>query len=404
MMRKPSENGRGGKRAPSERRDKSSGKPGRTSGKPSSSGFKSPGDREGFGDKKKGFGFEKKSGPGKEKRFSSDRSSGRSAGNKRFHKEENTERRSAKPFERKDQDEPKKSFSSKKYSDKKEGYSKPSFGGKTLKVPRKSAPEQEGSFMERRPKREKQVRAPQVSKHQDGTIRLNRFLSNAGLASRREADVMIEAGLVKINGKIITELGTRVNPEVDEIQYGGERIRGEKKVYILVNKPKNIITTTDDPEGRNTVMELIRDFSGKERVFPVGRLDRNTTGVLLLTNDGELSNKLTHPRYGVKKVYIVTIDKPLKPADRHRLLEGVDLEDGMVQADAVEFKNEKDKTEVFFEIHSGKNRIVRRMFESIGYEVLKLDRTLFGGLSKTGLRRGQWRILDETEVSKLKKL
>ena len=236
----------------------------------------------------------------------------------------------------------------------------------------------------------------------DVSIRLNRFLSNAGIASRREADVMITAGLVKVNGKIITELGTKVNPQKDEISYGDARVKVEKKVYVLINKPKNVITTTDDPEGRNTIMELVKDAT-KERIFPVGRLDRNTTGVLLLTNDGDLSNKLTHPKFGIKKVYIAQLDQNFKLADKQKLLEGVELEDGPIHADALEFKSTDDKKTLFVEIHSGRNRIVHRMFESLGYKVDKLDRTYFAGLTKTSLKRGQWRLLSEQEVNILRR-
>ncbi|MBI3233179.1 MAG: rRNA pseudouridine synthase [Bacteroidetes bacterium] len=234
------------------------------------------------------------------------------------------------------------------------------------------------------------------------SVRLNRFLSNAGVASRREADVMIGAGLVKVNGVIITELGTKVNPQVDEIQYGGSRIKVEKKVYLLLNKPKNFITTTDDPEGRNTVMELVKDAT-KERIFPVGRLDRNTTGVLLLTNDGDLSNRLTHPKFGIKKVYIATLDKSFKAADKQKLIEGIELEDGPIHADAIEFKSTDDKKTLFVEIHSGRNHIVHRMFEALGYKVDKLDRTFFAGLTKTTLKRGQYRFLTEQEVNILRR-
>ena len=234
-----------------------------------------------------------------------------------------------------------------------------------------------------------------------GEIRLNRFISMAGIASRREADELITAGLIMVNGELITELGTKVRPG-DDVRYNGERIRNEKHVYILLNKPKDYITTADDPEERQTVMELIAGAC-KERVYPVGRLDRNTTGLLLFTNDGDLAKHLTHPSSRVKKIYHVELDKNVKVADMRRLQEGVELEDGISSVDDVSFEGDgSNKKSVGVELHSGKNRVVRRLFEALGYEVKKLDRVGFAGLTKKDLPRGRWRVLDEREVGFLK--
>ena len=230
-------------------------------------------------------------------------------------------------------------------------------------------------------------------------MRLNRFIANAGVCSRREADTFIGAGAVTINGKIITELGTRVLPG-DEVRFDGRKIEAERKVYILLNKPKDYVTTTDDPHADKIVMDLIKDAC-EERVYPVGRLDRNTTGLLLFTNDGDLSKKLTHPKHNKKKVYQVTLDKPVERGHMDMIAAGIELEDGPIAADAISYITD-DKTEVGIEIHSGKNRIVRRIFEHFGYRVKKLDRVLFAGLTKKNLPRGKWRVLTEKEVKFLK--
>lgn len=231
-------------------------------------------------------------------------------------------------------------------------------------------------------------------------MRLNRYIANAGVCSRREADTFIGAGMVSINGKIITELGTRVMPG-DEVRFDGRKLSAEKKVYILLNKPKNFVTTTEDPHAEKTVMDLIKEAC-TERVYPVGRLDRNTTGVLLLTNDGDLSKKLTHPSHNKRKVYQATLDKPVERGHIDMIASGIELEDGFVAADAISFINVDDKTEVGIEIHSGKNRIVRRIFEHFGYRVKKLDRVFFAGLTKKNLPRGKWRLLSEKEINFLK--
>jgi len=235
----------------------------------------------------------------------------------------------------------------------------------------------------------------------DDAVRLNRYVANAGICSRREADVLIATGVVTVNGKIITEMGYKVNP-TDVVAYGGVPIKNETKKYLILNKPKDYITTMDDPEERRTVMELIRKAC-KERLYPVGRLDRNTTGILLFTNDGDMTAKLTHPKFDVRKVYHVTLDKKFTTEDYRTLSEGVELADGFIKPDAVEFVG-TGKFELGVEIHSGKNRIVRRMFEHLGYEVIKLDRVAFAGLTKKDLPRSKYRFLTEKEISFLKML
>ncbi|MCB9224922.1 MAG: rRNA pseudouridine synthase [Crocinitomicaceae bacterium] len=232
-------------------------------------------------------------------------------------------------------------------------------------------------------------------------VRLNKFIANAGICSRREADVLIATGVVEVNGKTITEMGYKIKPG-DEVRYDGQLIQSEKKQYVLLNKPKNFITTMDDPQGRKTAYELVAKAC-KERIYPVGRLDRNTTGLLLFTNDGDLAKKLTHPRYEVAKIYHVTIDKPLDVEDINKLMEGVELDDGSyVKADEVKIIPDTRNREIGIEIHSGKNRVVRRMFDALAYTVVKLDRVKFAGLTKKDLPRGTFRHLTEKEVAFLK--
>jgi 23S rRNA pseudouridine2605 synthase len=233
----------------------------------------------------------------------------------------------------------------------------------------------------------------------DGKIRLNRFIANSGVCSRREADELIAMGLVTVNGKSITEMGYKVSP-TDDVRYEGRRLKAEQMMYILLNKPKGYITTTDDPQERNTVMNLI-EGACKERVYPVGRLDRNTSGLLLLTNDGELTDKLTHPSYNVKKIYKAELDKPLTKADFQKIKDGVHLEEGKALVDDLAVVSEDGKT-IGLEIHIGWNRLIRRIFEALGYEVIKLDRTVYAGLDKKQLSRGHWRFLREEEVIRLK--
>ena len=231
-------------------------------------------------------------------------------------------------------------------------------------------------------------------------VRLNKFIANSGVCSRREADNFILAGVVTVNGEVVTELGTKVNINTDDIRFNGERLKGENKVYIIMNKPKGYVTTASDPHADKTVMDLLKGCP--TRVFPVGRLDKNTTGVLMFTNDGEIAEKLTHPSYDKKKIYQVSLDSKLRGEDYDKILSGVELSDGMIAADELEYIEEDDHRKLGIEIHSGKNRIVRRIFESLGYEVKALDRVYFAGLTKKGLKRGEWRFLTEGETNLLR--
>lgn len=236
-----------------------------------------------------------------------------------------------------------------------------------------------------------------------GLIRLNRYISNAGICSRRKADELIAAGVVSVNGTVINELGHKVDPQKDEIRYNGELLKREKMVYVLLNKPKDYITTTEDPQERRTVMHLVEKAS-KERIYPVGRLDRNTTGLLLMTNDGDLADKLSHPRNSIVKLYQVELNKSLTQGDMNKIGFGLELEDGLIKPDSISYVAGGSKREIGIQIHSGKNRIVRRMFEHLGYEVVKLDRAVYANLTKKDLPRGRWRFLEEKEVIQLKHL
>lgn len=246
----------------------------------------------------------------------------------------------------------------------------------------------------------KQIEYKELNVDPDAPIRLNKFLANAGVCSRREADEFITAGVVSVNGTVVTELGTKVK-RTDEVKFHEQPVSIERKVYVLLNKPKDYVTTSDDPQNRKTVMDLVKNVC-RERIYPVGRLDRNTTGVLLFTNDGELASKLTHPKFLKKKIYHVTTDKNVTAADMRQIAEGITLEDGEIRADAIDYASPTDKKQVGIEIHSGKNRIVRRIFEALGYHVVKLDRVLFAGLTKKNVRRGDWRFLTEQEVNMLR--
>jgi len=237
----------------------------------------------------------------------------------------------------------------------------------------------------------------------DGLVRLNRYIANAGICSRRKADELITAGVIWVNGEPVTELGTKVDPATDEIRYNNERLKREKNVYVLLNKPKDYITTTDDPQERHTVMELVSKAT-KERIYPVGRLDRNTTGLLLMTNDGSLAEKLSHPRNSISKIYNVELNKSLTQGDFNKINFGIELEDGVIKPDDLSYVQGGSKREVGIQIHSGKNRIVRRIFESLGYEVVKLDRVVYANLTKKDLPRGRWRYLEEREIVQLKHL
>lgn len=237
----------------------------------------------------------------------------------------------------------------------------------------------------------------------DGLIRLNRYIANSGICSRRKADELIEAGVVSVNNIPVTELGHKVDPYKDEVRYNGELLKREKKVYVLLNKPKDYITTTDDPQERKTVMQLVEKAS-RERIYPVGRLDRNTTGLILMTNDGDLADKLSHPKNGITKIYHIELNKSLSQGDFNKIQFGLELEDGLIKPDNVSYVAGASKREVGIQIHSGKNRIVRRIFEHLGYDVVKLDRVVYGNLTKKDLPRGRWRFLEEHELIQIKHL
>ncbi len=254
-----------------------------------------------------------------------------------------------------------------------------------------------------KPKYHGNSKLPKQAVGSSDVIRLNKYLADAGICSRREADKLIESGVVMINGKIVTQLGTKVS-RTDKVQYGGETLKREKLRYVLLNKPKDFITTSDDPQNRKTVMNLV-EKACNERIYPVGRLDRNTLGLLLFTNDGDLAKKLTHPKHNIKKIYHVFLDKPMTKNDMITLAGGVELDDGMIQPDKIAYvTGENDKTQIGVELHSGRNRVVRRMFEHFGYRVIKLDRVFFAGITKKDLPRGKWRLLTEKEISLLKRL
>jgi 23S rRNA pseudouridine2605 synthase len=269
--------------------------------------------------------------------------------------------------------------------------------------PSKKSPAMEtkgGKDSARKPRPEKSYKPVTVNKAEE-EVRLNKYISNAGVCSRRDADKLISKGEIKVNGEVVTEMGYKVKPG-DKVSYQNQRLlMVSNPVYILLNKPKDTITTTDDPEKRKTVMDLVADATD-ERVYPVGRLDRNTTGVLLLTNDGELAQRLTHPQRKVKKVYAAELDKSITDAHLTQLVTGIDLEDGMMFADTAALPDPLQKHIVGIEIHSGKNRVVRRMFEKMGYVVKKLDRVLFANLDKRKLKKGEWRMLTEKELRVLK--
>ncbi len=248
--------------------------------------------------------------------------------------------------------------------------------------------------------RSRSANKPSAKKDGD-LIRLNRFIANAGICSRRKADELIEAGVISVNGEVISELGAKINPGKDQIRYNGQLLKSEKMIYVLLNKPKDFITTTEDPQERKTVMALV-DKASKERIYPVGRLDRNTTGLLLLTNDGDLAEKLSHPRNSISKIYHVELNRNLTQGDFNKIAFGLELEDGFIKPDSVSYVAGGSKSEIGIQIHSGKNRIVRRIFESLNYEVVKLDRVIYANLSKKDLPRGKWRHLTEKEIIQLK--
>ena len=301
--------------------------------------------------------------------------------------------------ERKNFGERKQFGDRKQFGERKSYGQKPSYGAKRGSN-NKAAEEGISRMIEASPK------APQVSDFDAAPnlvkeeIRLNKFIANSGVCSRREADTMIQAGVVTVNGEVVTELGTKVNVLKDVVKFNGETLRGEAKVYIVMNKPKGYVTTASDPHADKTVMDLLKGC--QTRVYPVGRLDKATTGVLMFTNDGEISERLTHPSYDKKKIYQVVLNKPLTEEARQQILAGVELSDGKVEADALEFIDPEDKRKLGIEIHSDKNRVVRRIFEAVGCEVRTLDRVYFAGLTKKGLKKGEWRYLTEGEINILK--
>lgn len=266
---------------------------------------------------------------------------------------------------------------------------RPKTGEKTKEIPLKQSFKRKDTFKGK------------AKTSDEDLIRLNRYIANAGICSRREADKLIEAGAIQVNGKIVTELGTKISA-TDKVMYGDQTINREKLRYLLLNKPKGYITTVDDPEKRKTVMTLVQGAC-KERIYPVGRLDRNTTGLLLFTNDGNIAKKLTHPRFGITKIYHVELDRNLSKIDFTKISEGIKLDDGFIKVDDIEYVGDgKDKKQIGLKLHSGKNRVVRRIFESLDYKVIKLDRVYYAGLTKKNLPRGEWRFLDEMEINMLK--
>ena len=319
--------------------------------------------------------------------------------NSRFDKPMRGEKRFEKPMRSEGRfEKPQKGGFGKKYGSEAGGRPERSFGdkGKRSFSQRDERPQGERSF-QRRDERPRSY--PKYAAKQLGEVRLNRFLAQSGLCSRREADDFIQAGLVTVNGQIVTELGTKVR-STDEVKFNDEKVQGEKKVYLVLNKPKGYVTSLEDPHADKTVMELVKGACD-ERIYPVGRLDKNSLGLLLFTNDGDVTRQLTHPSLEKKKVYQVTLDKPLTRADMEQLTEGITLDDGEIFADEVAYVSE-NKKEVGIEIHSGRNRIVRRMFEYLGYAVQKLDRVYYAGITKKNLKRGQWRFLTREEVDRLK--
>ena len=291
------------------------------------------------------------------------------------------------------------------YQQRQGGYGRPQQGGYGKpygSAPYKKGPRQHTADYDPNAKysMKKRIEYKEVNYDPNEPLRLNKFLANAGICSRREADEFIQAGVVTVNGQVVTVLGTKIL-RTDEVKFHDQLVKIEKKVYVLLNKPKDYVTTSDDPQQRKTVMDLVKNAC-PERIYPVGRLDRNTTGVLLLTNDGDLASKLTHPKYLKKKIYHVYLDKNVTAHDLQQIADGVQLEDGEIKADDVQYASPTDKKQVGIEIHSGKNRIVRRIFEALGYRVQKLDRVQFAGLTKKNLKRGDWRYLTEEEVDRLR--
>ena len=345
------------------------------------------GERRSFGsDERRGYGSDERRG------YGSDERRGYGSGERRSFRGESEQRRpgfGGRPF----RGDEKRSFSGK--------------GGRNFRKPaRQAVPNKAHEGIERMISRKPVLDMDTYSDNDmisipvKETVRLNKFIANSGMCSRREADNFIQAGVVTVNGEVVTELGTKININTDDVRFNGERLKGEAKVYIVMNKPKGFVTTSSDPHAEKTVMDLLKGCEA--RVFPVGRLDKNTTGVLMFTNDGEIAEKLAHPSYDKKKIYQVSLNNELKQEDFETIKSGVILTDGEIAADELEYIDEDDHRKIGIEIHSGKNRIVRRIFESLGYEVKALDRVYFAGLTKKGIKRGGWRYLTEGEVNILK--
>ncbi len=377
------------------------------------------GERRPFGEnsERRSFGGERKSFGDRPRRSFSENGERNSFGGERRSFGENGERRSFGGERRSFGDRPRRSFGEggdrrsfggerRSFGDRKPGgfrnTGKKSFYKKDFSYFRDEDESGINKMISRRPQVDNEVMSDNdmVQAPIKDEVRLNKFIANSGACSRREADNFILAGVVTVNGEVVTELGTKVNVNTDDVRFNGERLKGEAKVYIVMNKPKGFVTTASDPHADRTVMDLLKGC--ESRVFPVGRLDKNTTGVLMFTNDGEIAEKLTHPSYDKKKIYQVSLDSKLRQEDYDKILSGIDLPDGRIAADELEYIEEDDHRKLGIEIHSGKNRIVRRIFESLGYEVKALDRVYFAGLTKRGLKRGEWRFLTEGETNLLK--
>ena len=382
-------------------------------------------DRKPYGDKREGSGDRKPFGDKRESSFGDRKPYGDKEGGDRkpFSDKRESSFGDRKPFQKKDTSfEGRKAYGEKRNFNKPDSERKPyvssdkSFGGeKTPYANRENYNNSDENSFRRRPEdsrressefKDDQVKLKSRSSNrnlnkEDDSVRLNRFISNAGICSRRKADELIAAGVVSVNGESVTELGTKINPAVDQVRYNGELLKRGKMVYVLLNKPKDYITTTDDPQERKTVMDLV-DKATSDRIYPVGRLDRNTTGLLLLTNDGDLADKLSHPKNSISKIYNVELDKGLAQGDFNKIAFGLELEDGFIKPDDLRYVTGGSKNEVGIQIHSGKNRIVRRIFESLGYDVVKLDRVIYANLTKKDLTRGRWRYLTEQEIIQLK--
>ena len=365
-------------------------------------------DRPRFGGDGQRPAYNRSSSDGERRRFGGDRSGGRSynSDRPRFGGSSSDKPRfggdSERPaYNRSSSDGERPRFGGDRSQDSRSGGYRPSFGDKSTGF-RKPYVKRDGDYdPNAKYSQKKQIEYKKQFVDYSQPMRLNKFLANAGLCSRREADEFIQAGVVTVNGQPITELGAKIIPATDKVLFHDQLVRSEKRVYILLNKPKDCVTTADDPQARLTVLDLVKNACS-ERVYPVGRLDRHTTGVLLITNDGDLTSKMTHPKYNQKKIYQAVLDRDITPEDMDKLRNGFELEDGEIHVDEINYIDEDDHKQVGVEIHSGRNRIVRRMFDHLGYKVVRLDRVYFAGLTKKNLPRGKWRHLSEMEVNMLK--